>query len=85
MESMDEVRQALKLLIHLQRAREIWWGSSHTVCLVNQLWDVAADEVVSARNRQPDSKLVESAHFDSRAYKTVMQLAGKTAPLEILL
>lgn len=82
---LEELRQALKLPIHLRRAREIWWNSSQTVCLVNQLWNVDATEIVSTRDRRSGAKVVESARFDTQAYKTVLQLAGQIAPLEILL
>lgn len=82
---LEDLRQALKLPTHLRRAREIWWSSSQTVCLVNQLWDVDADEVVSAKDHRPGAKVVESAHFDAQAYKTVLRLAGQIAPLEIAL
>ncbi len=84
-EVLEELRQALKLPIHLRRAREIWWSSSQTVCLVNQLWDVEAGEVVSAKDRRPNAKVVESAHFDAQAYKTVLRLAGQIGLLEIAL
>ena len=82
---LEDLRLAIKLPAHLQRAREIWWNSSQTVCLVNQLWDVQADETVSAKDRRPGAKMIESAHFDPRVYKTVLQLAGQTSPLEISL
>jgi hypothetical protein len=84
-EVLEELRQELKLPIHLRRAREIWWSSSQTVCLVNQLWDVDAGEVVSAKDRRPEAKVVESAHFDSKAYKIVLRLAGQSGLLEIAL
>lgn len=84
-EVLEELRQELKLPIHLRRAREIWWSSSQTVCLVNQLWDVDAGEVVSAKDRRPEAKVVESAHFDAHAYKTVLRLAGQTSLWEISL
>jgi hypothetical protein len=84
-EVLEELRQELKLPIHLRRAREIWWSSSKTVCLVNQFWDVDAGEVVSAKDRSSKAKVVESAHFDAQAYKTVLRLAGQTSLLEVLL
>lgn len=53
------------------------------VCLANQLWDVVTGEVVSARDRRPTAKVIESASFDVQSYKTVLQLAGQSSPLEI--
>ena len=84
-EVLEDLRQELKLPIHLRRAREVWWRSSQTVCLVNQLWDVDAGEVVSAKDRRPEAKVIESAHFYSQAYKTVLRLAGQSGLLEIAL
>ena len=84
-EILEELRQALKLPIHLRRARELWWRSSQTVCLVHQLWDIDAGEVVGAKDRRPKAKVIESAHFDAQAYKTVLRLAEQIDLLEITL
>jgi len=32
---LEELRQTIKQPAHLRRAREIWWRSLQTVCLVN--------------------------------------------------
>jgi hypothetical protein len=82
---LEDLRLAIKTPAHLRRARELWWSSTQTVCLVNQLWDVDANEIVSAKDRRPGAKVIESARFNPQAYKTVLQLAGQTSPLEITL
>lgn len=78
-----ELRQALKQPFHLRRARECWWSNQQTLCLENQQWDPAAEEVVSPKDRRPSTLAIQSAHFDTPAYKTVLQLAGQSSPLEI--
>jgi hypothetical protein len=80
---LEGVRQTLKLPAHLRRAREIWWNSTQSVCLVNQLWDRDEKEIVSAKDRRPNARLIEAARFEVAANKTVMQLAGQSSPLEI--
>lgn len=82
---LEDLWLAIKMPTHLRRAREIWWSSSQTVCLVNQLWDIEADEIVSTMDRRPGAKVIEFARFDPAAYKTVLHLAGQTGSLEILL
>ena len=44
---LEGLRQALKTQAHLRRARLCWWQSVQSVCLVNQVWDEQAREVVS--------------------------------------
>jgi hypothetical protein len=83
--ALEDLRLAIKMPPHLRRAREIWWSSSQTVCLVNQVWDVEAGEIVSAKDRRTGAKMIESARFDPQAYKTVLQLAGQAGLLEIAL
>jgi hypothetical protein len=82
---LEDLRQALKLPAHLRKARELWWHSRQTLCLENQQWDMAADEVVGPKDRRPGALAIESARFDAQGYKTVLQLAGQTSPLEIAL
>ena len=80
---LEELRQALKQPLYLHRARECWWSTRQTVCLENQPWDPAAEEVVSPKDQRPSALAIQSAHFDAQAYKTVLQLAGQSSPLEI--
>lgn len=80
---LESLRQAIKKPANLRRAREIWWNSLKRVCLVNQRWDTGADEVVSAKDQRPGACVIEAARFDAQAYKTVLQLAGHSSPLEI--
>lgn len=79
----EDLRQAIKHGVHLRRAREIWWNSVQTVCLVNQLWDVDADEVVTGQDRRPGAKVIEAARYNVKTNKTVLHLAGQSSPLEI--
>jgi hypothetical protein len=51
--------------------------------LQNQPWDPATEEVVSPKDRRPGALAIQSAHFDAQAYKTVLQWAGQSSPLEI--
>ena len=80
---LESLRLALKQPTNLRRARDIWWSSQQTICLVNQLWDIDADEVVSAQDHRASICVIETARFDAQAYKTVLQLAGQSSPLEI--
>lgn len=80
---LEGLRQALKQPAHLRRARECWWSSRQTVCLENQHWDPVTEEVVSPKDQQPNALAIQSAHFDAPAYKTVLQSAGQSSPLEI--
>ncbi len=83
---MEELRQIIKLPKNLLRAREIWWASMQSMCLVNQWWDLTANEVVSSpRHKLVNAFRIESAVFDLHGNKTVLKLAGQTSPLEILL
>jgi hypothetical protein len=82
---LEELRQVLKRPAHLRRARECWWSSRQTVCLENQQWDPTAEEVVSPKDKRPSALAIQSARFDAQAYKTVLQLAGQSSPLEIQL
>lgn len=80
---LEELRQAIRLPDHLRRAREHWWRSRQTLCLDNQQWDLDAEEVVSPKEKRPKARKIHSARFDAQAYKTVLQLAGQSSPLEI--
>lgn len=80
---LESLRQALKALANLRRARVCWWESRQTLCLDNQWWDMDAEEVVSPKDNRPKARKILSARFDAQAYKTVLQLAGETTPLEI--
>lgn len=80
---LEDLRQALKQPAHLRKARELWWRSRQTLCLENQQWDMAADEVVSPKDRRPQGLAIRSARFDAQAYKTVLYLSGQASPLEI--
>jgi hypothetical protein len=80
---LESLRLALKAPANLRRARACWWDSRQTLCLDNLLWDMDADEVVSPKDKRPTVRKILSACFDQQAYKTVLQLAGETTPLEI--
>lgn len=80
---LEELRQVIKQPSHLRRARELWWRSRQTLCLENQQWDSVAGEVVSPKGRRSGARVIQSSHFDAQAYKTVLQLAGHSSPVEI--
>lgn len=82
-ELLEGVRQALKQPVHLQRAREIWWNSTQSVCLVNQLWDMDEEEVVSTKGGRRNTCRIDAAQFNVAENKTILQLAGQSSPLEI--
>jgi hypothetical protein len=80
---LEGLRLALKQAAHLRRARELWWSSRQTLCLDNQQWDVKAEEVVSPKERRTDALDIVSARFDTQRYRTILELAGQSSPLEI--
>lgn len=79
----EELRQVLKLHANLRKARALWWSSRQTVCLENQYWDSADEEVVVRKDRRPGTLAIQSASFDPQTYKAVLQLAGQASALEI--
>src|SRR5471030_2225560 len=46
---LEDFRQTIKKPANLRRARELWWKSLQTVWMVNQLWDVNSNEIVSTK------------------------------------
>jgi hypothetical protein len=80
---LEDLRQVIRQPAHLQRARELWWISRQTLCLENQRWDPNTQTVVSPRERRLGALAIQSSHFDAQAYKTVLQLAGASGPVEI--
>jgi len=81
---LEGLRQDLKKPQHLRRARTCWWQSLQAVCLVNQMWDAQAQEVVSPQDKRPGAVLIQTAAFDALSYQTVLQLKGRS-PVEIQL
>jgi hypothetical protein len=82
---LEELRQAIKQRANLQRARELWWTSRKNLCLDNQCWDAAAQEVVSPKAKRRSAVDISSGYFDASRSRTVLMLAGQTLPLEIQL
>ena len=82
---LEGLRLALKKPQHLRRARMCWWQSLQAVCLVNQMWDVQAQEVISQKDERPGTFLIQTAIFDALRYQTVLQLKGVSSPVEIQL
>jgi len=80
---LEGLRLALKQPAHLRRARELWWSSRQTLCLDNQQWDIKAEEVVSPKESRASALDIVSARFDAQHYRTILQLAGQSSPLEI--
>lgn len=80
---LEDLRLVIKRPVHLRKARGLWWHSRRTLCLDRQWWDVAGEEAVHPATRRAGALEIESAHFDAQAYRTVLKLAGRTAPLEI--
>lgn len=82
---LEELRQVLKLPVHLHRARELWWSSRQSVCLENQQWDMVSEEVISPKARRAGALAIISSRFDAQSNRTILQLAGQISPLEIAL
>ena len=83
---LEGLRQALKNPENLRRARTCWWQSFHAVCLVNQMWDVQAQEVVSPQEKRSGALFIQTAIFDALRYQTVLQLKQSgSRPVEIQL
>lgn len=80
---LEGLRQALKTPAHLRRARVCWWQAVQSVCLVNQVWDAGAQEVVSLQDKRPGARVIEAAAFDAQRYRTMLQLKGASSPVEI--
>ena len=56
-----------------------------SVCLVNQTWDEQAREAVAVQDKRAGARRIEAAAFDARRYRTILQLKGASAPVEIAL
>jgi hypothetical protein len=82
---LEELRQVLMQGLNLKKARTHWWTSRNTVCLDNQQWDTAKQEVVSPKEKCPGALGIQSGSFDELRNRTVLKLAGKKLPLEIQL
>jgi len=82
---LEGIRLTIKQAPNMRRAREIWWSSRQTLCLDRQLWDEAAQEVVSPRDGRLGAVPIISARFDATRYRTILHLAGYNQPLEIAL
>jgi len=80
---LEGLRQALKTPAHLRRARDCWWQAMQSVCLVNQVWDAQAQEVVSLQDKRAGARVIEAAVFDAQRYRTILQLKGASSPVEI--
>ena len=80
---LEGLRQTLLQPANLRRAREIWWNSAQSVCLVNQHWDAGAGEVVATAG--PHTKVIKAASFNARANKTVLLFGRQSSPQEIAL
>lgn len=80
---LEGLRQTLKSPQHLRRARTCWWQSMKSVCLVNQMWDAQAQEVVSPQDKRPAAQLIQAAVFDEQRYLTILKLKGAISPVEI--
>lgn len=80
---LERLRRAIKSPAHLHRARECWWQSQQTVCLVNQAWDEQANEVVAPRLGRSDARVIQTAVFDAQRHRTILQLEGVDDPVEI--
>lgn len=54
-----------------------------SVCLVNQVWDQEVREVVAVQDWRAGARRIEAAVFDAERYRTILQLKGASAPVEI--
>ncbi len=82
---LEDLRQVVMQPKNLKRARELWWLSRQTLCLYNQQWDTVTEEVVGPKALRQSALPIEASHFDATKYSTVLNLAGRTHPLEIRL
>lgn len=80
---LEGVRKALGRPANLRRAREIWWATAKTVCLVNQRWDTDICDVV--QDARFGAKLIRAAWFDAEGYRTFVQCEGQGNTWEIQL
>lgn len=80
---LEDLRQVLKMPAHLRRARECWWQGVQSVCLVNQCWDGAKQAVLAPSPTMAQRHTILAAHFDALRYRTILQLAGSSHPVEI--
>ncbi len=78
---LEAIRQTLMKPVNLRRAREMWWNSMQTVCLVNQRWAANLQEVVSGT--KTPGLMIKAASFNAKAYKTVLLFGGQTRSQEI--
>lgn len=82
---LEELRQTIKQPRNLRQARELWWSAMQSVCLIHQCWDAMVEEVVAVRDQRAGAVLIQAARFDVQNCKTVLQLAGRSPPVEIAL
>ena len=80
---LEGLRQAIKKPEHLRRARESWWQSKQALCLVNQTWDEQTQQVLSQPEKRSTARVIQTAVFDSHGYRTILQLKGRSDPVEI--
>ena len=80
---LESLRQVLQKPTNLRHARECWWQSMESTCLVNQWWDESTQEVIASPEKQQSTKVIQAAHFDAPRYRTILQLKGASSPVEI--
>jgi hypothetical protein len=80
---LEGLRQALRQPAHLRRARSIWWGTLHTACLDNQLWDWESNEVVVTKRLTSAAYMIGSACYEPEDNKTLLALMGAPEGVEI--
>ncbi|AHZ71360.1 hypothetical protein OU5_4281 [Pseudomonas mandelii JR-1] len=82
---LEGLRHALGQPAHLRRARAIWWGELHTVCLDHQIWDWQASEVVVIKRIASTAWMIGSACYEPETNKTLLALIGAPEGVEIQL
>jgi hypothetical protein len=80
---LEHLRQTLMKPANLRKARQAWWQSRQTLCLDNLLWQPGTQEVVSPKDAKRGARRIVSATFEATGYKTVLQMDGHMANVEI--
>jgi hypothetical protein len=80
---LEGIRKTIMRSANLRRAREIWWATAKTVCLVNQRWDIVAGDL--AMGGGSETKIIRAAWFDPENYRTIVQCGGPDQTWEIKL
>lgn len=81
---LEELRQVILAPANLHKARVLWWKSRRTVCLDNQYWDLAANEIAAPGSpRSRKLKSIRTAVYKPESNTLELGLVGLDEVLEI--